>query len=214
MKPIRVILVDDHDLVRAGLRALLQKIAGISVVAEAADGHEAIALLADCPCDVVLMDITMAGLNGFEATERIVKKHPDVRVVALSMHAAEEFVLKAVRAGASGYLVKNARIAELEQAVRAVADGQIYLSPTIAGHVLEACRRVSEVEKNPLTTRQREVLQLVAEGHSTKQIASRLGISVKTVEMYRGQIMEALHIHDIAGLTRYAIRTGMVSAEA
>ena len=217
MNAIRVLLADDHDLVRAGLRSLLQSINGIEVIGEAADGREAIRLLEELRPDVVLMDVMMPGLNGLEATERIVKEYPSVRVIILSMNAAEEFVLQAIRAGASGYLPKNAKTAELEQALRSVAAGQTYLSPAVSGHVIEDSKRRMETDesaKNPLTPRQREVLQLVAEGKSTKQIAKKLGISVKTVEMNRSQIMDALDIRDIAGLTRYAIRMGIVSSDA
>jgi DNA-binding NarL/FixJ family response regulator len=217
MKAIRVLLADDHQLVRAGIRALLQTISGVEVIGEASDGREAIGLLEECRPDVVLMDVMMPGLNGLEATERIVKEHPDVRVIILSMNAAEEFVLQAIRAGASGYLLKNARTAELEQALRSVAAGHTYLSPAVSGHVIADSRRRMEedsISKNPLTPRQREVLQLVAEGSSTKQIAKQLGVSVKTVEMHRSQIMKTLDIHDIAGLTRYAIRMGIVSSDA
>jgi DNA-binding NarL/FixJ family response regulator len=217
MNAIRVLLADDHQLVRAGIRSLLQRIPGIEVVGEAADGREAIRMLQEHLPDVVLMDLLMPGLNGLEATERIVKEHPGVRVIILSMNSAEEFVLQAVRAGASGYLLKNARTAELEQALRSVAEGQTYLSPAVSAHVIDDCKRhadSNESAKNALTPRQREVLQLVAEGSSTKQIAKHLGVSVKTIEMYRSQLMKALDIHDIAGLTRYAVRMGIVSSDA
>jgi DNA-binding NarL/FixJ family response regulator len=217
MNSIRVLLADDHQLVRAGIRSLLQRIPGIEVVGEAADGREAIRMLQEHLPDVVLMDLLMPGLNGLEATERIVKEHPGVRVIILSMNSAEEFVLQAVRAGASGYLLKNARTAELEQALRSVAEGQTYLSPAVSAHVIDDCKRnadSNESAKNALTPRQREVLQLVAEGSSTKQIAKHLGVSVKTIEMYRSQLMKALDIHDIAGLTRYAVRMGIVSSDA
>jgi DNA-binding NarL/FixJ family response regulator len=217
MKTIRVLLADDHNLVRAGLRSLLQSISDIEVIGEAADGREAIRLLEELRPDVVLMDVMMPGLNGLEATERIVKEHPSVRVIILSMNAAEDFVLQAILAGASGYLLKNAKTGELEQALRSVAAGQTYLSPAVSGHVIEDSKRrmeADEIAKNPLTPRQREVLQLVAEGNSTKQIAKKLGVSVKTVEMNRSQIMDALDIRDIAGLTRYAIRMGIVSSDA
>jgi DNA-binding NarL/FixJ family response regulator len=216
MKPIRVVLADDHDLVRAGLRALLQSIAGVEVVAEAGDGREALRLVESHRPDVVLMDILMPGLNGLEAMARVVKDWPSVRVLILSMNSAEEFVLHAVRAGASGYLLKNARLAELEQAIRAVAGGQTYLSPAVSGHLIDDCRRRPDGDPGPLerlTPRQREVLQLVAEGHSSKEIAKRLGIGARTVELYRSQLMDALDIHDVAGLTRFAIRTGLVSPD-
>jgi len=217
MRPIRVLLADDHDLFRAGLRVLLQDLGGFEVVAEAGDGREALRLVGEHRPDVVLMDLMMPGLNGLEATARVAREFPGVRVLVLSMNAAEEFVLPAVRAGASGYVLKNARPAELEQAIRAVARGETYLTPAVSGHLIDDYRRRTADETDSLaklTPRQREVLQLVAEGHSTKEIARRLGVSVKTVETYRSQLMDALDIHDIAGLTRYAIRKGLVSPDS
>jgi DNA-binding NarL/FixJ family response regulator len=216
MRPIRVLVADDHDLVRAGIRALLQRIPGVEVVGEAGDGREALRLVRECKPDVVLMDIMMPGLNGLEAMSRIVREHPAVRVLMVSMNSAQEFVLCAVRAGASGYLLKTAQIADLEQALDAVARGQTYLSPAVSGHLIDDYRRRQEGEPGPLerlTPRQREVLQLVAEGHSSKAIAKLLRLSVKTVELHRSQLMNALDIHDVAGLTRFAIRTGLVSPE-
>ena len=217
MRPIRVLLADDHDLFRAGLRVLLQDLGGFEVVAEAGDGREALRLVGEHRPDVVLMDLMMPGLNGLEATARVAREPPGVRVLVLSMNAAEEFVLPAVRAGASGYVLKNARPAELGQAIRAVARGETYLTPAVSGHLIDDYRRRTAGEADSLeklTPRQREVLQLVAEGHTTKQIARRLGVSGKTVETYRSQLMDALDIHDIAGLTRYAIRKGLVSPDS
>jgi DNA-binding NarL/FixJ family response regulator len=215
--PIRVLIADDHDLVRAGIRALVQGIEGVEVVAEAGDGHEVLRLVEAHRPNVVLMDVLMPGLNGLEATARIAETYPGVRVLILSMNSAEEFVIQAIRAGATGYLLKNARIAELEHAIRAAAQGQTYLSPPISGHVIDDYRRRLQMEVTPLdrlTARQREVLQLVAEGRSTKEIAKLLGVTVKTAETYRARLMEALDIHDIAGLTRYAIRMGLISADS
>lgn len=217
MRPIRVLLTDDHDLFRAGLRVLLQDLGGFEVVAEAGDGRDALRLVGEHRPDVVLMDLMMPGLNGLDATARVAREFPGVRVLVLSMNAAEEFVLPAVRAGASGYVLKNARPAELEQAIRAVARGETYLTPAVSGHLIDDYRRRTAGEADSLdkiTPRQREVLQLVAEGHSTKEIARRLGISIKTIETYRSQLMDTLDIHDIAGLTRYAIRKGLVSSDA
>jgi DNA-binding NarL/FixJ family response regulator len=216
MMPIRVLLADDHDLFRAGLRALLSAIDGIEVVGEAGDGHEALRLVEEHSPNVVLMDLMMSGLNGLEATARISRGFPEVRVVVLSMNSAEEFVLPSIRAGARGYLLKNVRPAELEQAIRAAAMGDTYLTPAVARHFVDDLRRRSTDVGDSferLTPRHREVLQLVAEGNSTKQIAQRLAIAVKTVETYRTQMMEILDIHDIAGLTRYAVRRGIVSSE-
>lgn len=187
------------------------------MVAEAGDGREALRLVAQHRPDVVLMDLMMPGFNGLEATARVAREYPAVRVLVLSMNSAEEFVLPAVRAGACGYVLKNARPAELEQAVRAVARGETYLTPAVSRHLIDDYRRRTAGEADSLdklTPRQREVLQLVAEGHSTKQIARRLGVSVKTVETYRSHLMDALDIHDIAGLTRYALRKGLVSPDA
>ncbi|HYC24219.1 MAG TPA: response regulator transcription factor [Candidatus Bathyarchaeia archaeon] len=218
----RVVLADDHALVRAGIRKLLGAIAGIEVVGEASDGREALELIASARPDLAVMDIGMSGLNGLDATMRAKKAFPRTRILILSMHRAEEYVLEALRAGASGYLLKEAAPAELELAVRAVLRGEIYLSPGVSSHVAKSAVRqrvtapVAPSERKPppaLTSRQREVLQLIAEGHSTKDIATRLALSVKTVETHRAQLMERLDIHDVAGLVRYAIRIGLVSSE-
>jgi DNA-binding NarL/FixJ family response regulator len=214
MKPIRVLLADDHALVRAGIRALLEHLSGIEVVAEAADGLEALALTKAHLPDLVLMDISMSGLNGLEAAARIAKQHPEVRVLMLSAHANDDYVKQALRAGAAGYLLKQASISELDLAIQAVARGETYLSPAVSKHVIADYIRRVGVEKSPLellTSRQREILQLVAEGRSTKEIARILHISAKTVETHRTQLMQRLDIHDIAGLVRYAIRAGMLS---
>lgn len=214
--PIRVILADDHDLVRAGFRSLLEK-AGIAVVAEADDGREVLGLAATHQPDVILMDVKMPNLNGLEAAARIVRDYPQVRVVMLSMYANEEYVIQALRAGASGYLLKDSGIAELELAVRAAARGETYLSPAISRHVIQDYLQLlgaGEEATDPLTARQREIVQLIAEGRSMKEIAQLLQISVKTVETHRAQLMERLGIHDVAGLVRYAIRTGLVSPDA
>ena len=213
MKPIRILLADDHTLVRAGICSLIKNMEGTEVIAEAGDGREALRLVRTHRPDVVLMDVAMPGLNGLEATARIAKKFPHVRVIILSMHINEEYVLQALRAGAAGYLVKGADAAELEIAIRAVARGETYLSPTVSKHVVtDYIQRISgeTTSLELLTPRQREVLQLIAEGYSTKKIASTLKISVKTVETHRMQLMERLDIHDIAGLVRYAIRVGLV----
>lgn len=215
-KPIRILLADDHTLVRAGIRSLIKSMEGIGVIAEAADGREALRLVKAHRPDVVLMDIAMPGLNGLEATARISKKFPYVRVIVLSMHLNEEYVLQALRAGAAGYMVKGADAAELEIAIRAVARGETYLSPVVSKHVVtDYIQRVSgeTTSLELLTPRQREVLQLIAEGYSTKKIAHTLKISVKTVETHRMQLMERLDIHDIAGLVRHAIRVGLVKPD-
>ncbi len=214
MSTIRVVLVDDHKLFRAGIRSLLQTLSDIEVVAEAGDGREGLRLIETHRPDVVLMDLMMPGLNGLDATARVARTWPATRVVMLSMNAGEDSVLQTLRAGAAGYLVKTADPAELELAVRAVARGEMFLSSAISQHVVTTClgrvgREQTSLER--LTPRQREVLQLIAEGHTTKEIARALRITVKTAEAYRGELMKALDIHDIASLTRYAIRTGLVS---
>jgi DNA-binding NarL/FixJ family response regulator len=216
MKPIRVLLADDHALVRAGFRALLQSLPEIEVVAEAGDGREALRLIGLHQPDVVLMDIGMPGLNGLEAAARITQESPQIRVIILSMHATEEYVLRALRAGAVGYLLKDAGTAELELAVKAVVRDETYLSPAVSKHVIaDYVQRVSHKPNSfdQLTPRHREILQLIAEGQTTKEIAQTLNLSAKTVETYRTQLMERLDIHDIAGLVRYAIRTGLITSD-
>jgi DNA-binding NarL/FixJ family response regulator len=212
MKPIRILLADDHALVRAGISALLTRIPGVEVIAEAADGREALALVKAHVPDLVLMDISMAGLNGLEAAARIAKEHPEVRVLMLSAHSDEDYVKQALRAGAAGYLLKHAATSELELAIQAVARGETYLSPAVSKHLIADYIRRAGGEASPLellTPRQRETLQLIAEGYTTKEIARLLHVSPKTVETHRTQLMEKLDIHDIAGLVRYAIRAGL-----
>lgn len=213
---VRIALIDDHALVRAGIRSLLDRMGGVRIVGEAGDGRDALALVAREQVDIVLMDLAMKGLNGLEATRQIKKAHPGIHVVILSMHASEEYVMQALRAGASGYLLKDAATFELEAAITAVIRGKLYLSPPISKQVVENYMQRVGGEHHALgllTGRQREILQLIAEGHSTKSIAQRLALSVKTVESHRAQLMERLDIHDVPGLVRYAIRVGLVSAE-
>lgn len=211
MTTIRVLLADDHALVRSGMRALVEQMHGISVVGEATDGREALALVEQLRPHVVLMDITMPELNGLEAAERLAQARPEVRVVLLSMHADEAYVARAVAVGAHGYVLKSADAAELELAVRSAARGQAYLSPAIARTVTQG-GMPDRSGTPPLSPRQREILQLIAEGNATKQIAAKLRLSVKTVETHRAHIMQRLGIRDIPGLVRYAIRMGMVEA--
>jgi DNA-binding NarL/FixJ family response regulator len=216
MSAIRVLLADDHTLVRVGFRTLLESLPDVNVVAEASDGREALRRIDEHRPDVILMDIAMPGLNGLEATARATEAFPHCRVIVLSMHLNEEYVLQALRAGAAGYLLKDSGLAELEIAVRAVARGETYLSPPVSKQVIADYVQRIGGEAGPferLTPRQREVLQLIAEGHTTPGIAHQLGVSVKTIETHRGQLMERLDIHDIAGLVRYAIRVGLASVE-
>jgi DNA-binding NarL/FixJ family response regulator len=218
MTPLRILLADDHALVRAGMRALLNEVSGMEVVAETGDGLEALRLIGETKPDLALIDISMPGLNGLEVAARAGKEYPATRIVMLSMHVDEEFVRRALVSGAVGYLLKNAGRDELEMALRAVARGDIWLSPGISRRIAEAYARG---EKPPaegvfevLTPRQREVLQLVAEGLSTKEIARRLDLGVKTVETHRTELMQRLGIHGVAGLVRYAIRAGIVHPES
>lgn len=216
MSQIRVLLVEDHGLVRAGIRALLRTLEGIDVVAEANDGREAMRLIQRHQPNVVLMDITMPGLNGLEAAARTSKEYPGARLIMLSMHANEEYVRQALRAGAAGYLLKGADISELEFAIRSVARGETYLTPAVSKQVVQQYLSGEEGKSDQLaelTSRQREILQLIAEGRTTKGIAQVLNLSVKTVESHRAQVMERLKIHDVAGLVRYAIRAGLVSSD-
>ena len=217
-KPIRVILADDHPIVRAGIRETLKALPGIEVVSEATDGREAVDLVKSARPDVVFMDISMPGLNGLEATERIIKAFPEVRVIILSRHDNEEYYWRALRVGASGYLLKKAVIAELREALRRVAGGEVYLSREISARLRnklpldQIARARSPVER--LSERQREILQLIAEGQTTKEIALTLNLSAKTVEYHRMQLMQRLNIFDIPGLVRFALRTGLIPQES
>jgi DNA-binding NarL/FixJ family response regulator len=213
---IRAILVDDHWLVRAGLRSLLMAVGGLDIVGEASNGREAIDMVAKHQPQLVLMDIVMPGLGGVEATRRIVNEYPNVRVIILSMHTGEEYVLNALRAGASGYIDKGSAPRQLEFAIESVAQGEIFLSPAVSkcvieGYLSRATDQISSIEQ--LTSRQREILQLIAEGHSSKRIAGILDTSVKTIESHRANLMDRLGIHNIPGLVRYAIRHGLASVE-
>jgi DNA-binding NarL/FixJ family response regulator len=213
---MRVLLADDHTLVRAGIRTLIEGLDGASVVAETGDGLEAVDLCERLRPDVVLLDVTMPGLNGLEAAPRIARVSPGTKILVLSMHASEGYVAQALRAGVHGYLLKDAAATELEVALRAVLRGSSYLSPAISRHVVDGFLRGTGQPASPLsllTARQREILQLVAEGRSTKEIAADLGLSVKTVETHRAQLMERLEIRDVAGLVRLAIREGLVSPD-
>lgn len=247
-EPIRVLLADDHVVVRAGICSLLEALDGVEVVAQASNGHEALRLLEDRALratfarpatDIAILDISMGGMNGLEAAAHIARLHPETRVIMLSMHDSEEYVKQALRAGAVGYLLKESGFNELELAVRTVARGEVYLSPTVSRHLVAAYvnrsgarstgtsallasteigkppgRRLSDsgsdLEAVVLTPRQQEILRLLAQGLSNGQIASRLSISIKTVETHRAGLMSRLNIFDIVGLVRYAVRHGFI----
>lgn len=214
---VRVVLVEDHTLVRAGIRSLLDSVSGIDVVGEAKDGREALQVLKEKPADVVVMDVTMPGLNGLEATARVKKLFPNIKILMLSMYSNEEYVIQSLRHGASGYLVKDSATPELEKAIYAVARGERYLGDTESKARIERYVENAKEMKDPLdrlTPRQREILQLVVEGHKTREIASMLNVSVKTVETHRAQLMDRLGIHDVAGLVRYAIRIGLITSHS
>jgi DNA-binding NarL/FixJ family response regulator len=208
-----VLLADDHTLVLAGIRGLLTRLAGVEVVGEAADGHDTLRLAETLRPDIVLLDIGMPGLNGLEVAQRLNKFDPAIRVIILSMHVTEEYVLRALRAGAAGYLLKDSAVAELEVAIRSVARGETYLSPPVSKRVVDDYVSRTGGISDPLaalTPRQREILQLVAEGHTSKDIAQRLGLSYRTVETHRNQLMKRLGVADLAGLVRFAVRAGLV----
>jgi len=214
---IRILLADDHKITRQGLRSLLEKQDDMEVVAEAEEGRTAVRLAREFSPHIVIMDVSMPDLNGVEATRQIVERTPDVKVIALSMHSDSLFVTEMLKSGASGYLLKDCAFEELTLAIRAVVDGKTYLSPSISGVVvddyLHRLSKTAYAGPDVLTNREREVLQLLAEGNSTKKIALKLHISVKTVETHRRQIMEKLDIDSIAELTKYAIRKGFTSLE-
>lgn len=217
MSPVRVLLVDDHVLVRAGIRMLLESLEGVSVVAEADDGEEALHLVRLHDPDLVVMDIAMPRSNGLEITAQIKSEFPAIPVMLLSMYVSEEHVLQAMRVGASAYLLKDSAPAELELALLAVMRGDNYLSPPVSKQVVESYRQRTQGSSRPvdlLTPRQREILLMTAKGHATREIAEILKLSVKTVETHRAQLMARLDIHDVPGLVRYAIRMGLVTADA
>ena len=209
---IRVVLADDHTLVRAGIRTLLREFPDIQVVGEASDGPALLELVATQGPDVALVDIGMPGMSGLEVVRRLSTKTPSVRAVILSMHKGEEYVVEALRAGAAGYLLKDSAVGELEIALHAVMRGETYLSPAICRAVMNDSIGNSSQERGwALTNRQREVLQLVVDGYTNKEIAQRLGVSHRTVEVHRMQIMRRLNVNNVPALVRLAVRLGLVS---
>lgn len=212
----RIVLADDHALVRQGFRALLSSISDFEVVGEAGNGREALRLIRTLAPQVVLMDVAMPELNGLDATAHAMREWPHLKVIIVSMHATEAYVIEALRAGAAGYLLKNADADELERAIRAVVRGERYLAPSVSQRVIDRFLRtedgVQAAGETVLSARQREVLQLIAEGRNTREIAERLNLSVKTVETHRAQLMHRLEIFEVAGLTRYALRIGLIDA--
>jgi DNA-binding NarL/FixJ family response regulator len=210
-KEIRVLLADRHTLVRAGIRALVERIDHVKVVAEGAGGHQTLKLIEEFDPQIVLLDVTMPGFRGLDLIQEIAKKFPRVGVIVLTVQDNEEYAALALRAGASGFISKNSASNELELAINAVAKGEDYLASEVSKQVtLKFLKESVAAGLTQLTARQREVLQMIAEGHATKEIARRLNISVKTVETHRAQIMERLNIHDIVGLVHYAIKTGLI----
>ena len=208
--PMTVLLADDHRVLMQGMKSLLQQ-EGYEVVAETCDGREAVRLCRTLKPQVAVLDITMPGLNGLDAAQKIRKLSPETKIVILTMHNESPYVIEALRADVNAYVLKSQAAQDLLDAIRAVAADNVYLSPGISQIVVDAYRQRNQVADDPLTLREREVLQLIAEGHRTKQVATLLSIGVKTAESHRGRIMQKLDIHDTAGLVRYAIRRGLVS---
>lgn len=218
MGNIKVLVADDHTILRQGIKALLDNQAGIEVIGEAKDGREALALIERLLPDVVLMDIGMPGLNGLEATRRIKKKFPGIKVLVLTMYTNEEYVFQILNAGANGYLVKETAFQDLISAIKAVYRDEAFMSPSISKKVInrytQGVRKTNDTDCDILTTREREILQLIAEGSSSKKIAEALFISPKTVETHRTHIMDKLNIHNRTDLIKYAIRTGIVDIDS
>lgn len=210
---IRILLADDHKIIRDGLRSLLARHDDMHVIAEAEDGRTAVQLAREMTPDVIVMDIAMPDLNGVEATRQIMEIDPAIKVVALSMQSDGPVVRQMFQAGSSGYLLKDCAFDELVKAIRTVLAGQVYLSPDIANVVVRQISPLPPRMASPLTAKEREVLQLIAEGKSTKEVAAILSVSVKTIDTHRQHIMDKLDIHNIAELTRYAIREGLTTAD-
>lgn len=212
---IKILLVDDHAILRTGLAEVLNKQANLEIVAQACNGMEAIKMASTYKPDVIIMDITMPELNGMEATAQILKVDPDIKVIALSMHSQKHYIRNMIEAGAAGYLLKDSDLSELLQAIYSVLKGNIYLQPDLAGGLVKDYLTGKKNRKSDafivLSAREREILQLLAEGHSAKKIAGKLNLSIRTIENHRRNIMEKLDIHTVVELTRYAIREGITS---
>jgi DNA-binding NarL/FixJ family response regulator len=211
---IRLLLAEAHPLLRAGLDATLRGMKGIEIVAESGDGAEVLSLVKLHHPNIALLDTALPTVSGLEMTSQLAAAYPEVRVIVLSMYLEEQYVREAVKAGAAGYLLKDALASEIELAIRAVALGQSYLSPAVIGPVMAVYRQVARGERQSLSPRQTEVLRLIAEGHNTRAIARTLGVTPKTVETHRSQVMERLGISEVASLVRYAIRIGLVRPDA
>lgn len=209
--PVRVLLVDDHAVLREGLRHLLAS-DRIEIVGEAGSGLEALRLAKRLQPDVAILDVTLPELNGLEITRRLARESPRTRAIVLTMHREEAYVLEALRAGAAGFVLKSQAFADLTLAIDTVVSGTVYLSPAVSRTVVQASVGPRGSERDPLSAREREVLQLVAEGRTNKEVAFELSISVKTVESHRGALMRKLGLHDTSGLVRYAIRRGLIEA--
>lgn len=214
---VKVIIADDHKIMRDGLKSMLEKQRDIEIIAEASDGLTTVELAIKLKPDVIIMDVAMPDMNGIEATRRIIEKSPNIKVIALSMHSDKQFIIEMLNAGASGYVLKDCAFHELINAIHSVTSNRSYLSPEIADVMIKEFKHVISKESlsafSLLTPRERQVLQLIAEGKTTKEIAYTLKVSTKTIETYRRQIMDKLDIHTIAGLTKYAVREGLTSIE-
>jgi DNA-binding NarL/FixJ family response regulator len=214
---VRILLADDHGVMRQGLRSLLEKEADFEVVGEAADGREVVVMAKELSPDVVVMDVAMPGLNGIEAARHILREDPQVKVLALSMHSDTRFIARMLRVGARGYLLKECAFEELARAIRSVVSGRTYLGGAVTGALVQDyLRRIPEADPSPaptLTAREREVLQLISEGRTTKQISLLLRVSIKTIETHRKQIMDKLGLRSVAALTKYAVREGITGIE-
>jgi DNA-binding NarL/FixJ family response regulator len=206
---IRIVMAEDHQIVRQGFKALLEQ-DGFEVVGEAGDGHEAVRLIEKLKPDVAIVDIAMPLLNGIDVAREVPRVSPDTRTILLTMHTDSSYILEALRAGVTGYLVKTRAVEDLTKAIREVCRGAVYLSSNVSREAVDAYLANGDVDPNPLTARERQVLQLVAEGHTSKAIAAKLELSVKTVESYRARVMEKVGVHETAGLVRYAIRNGVI----